>query len=280
MSRKIISLFIILVVLGLGVFAFVTLKARSVSRLNVMSNPGASVFLNEKLVGKTPYLAKQPSGEYTIKLVPEESSTDSSTWQGKVTLKAGYETYVKRDLGASEVSSGGEIVSIDKISESDAEISVSSSPDAATVLLDGQERGVSPELLRDITAGDHDVTVTSPGYTARTVRAQTLLGHKLAIEMQLALSSDSQVQQASDSSRPTSPSSPSTSSSGSPTVTIKDTPTGFLRVRSGPTLTATETAQVKPGEKYPYLDESDGWYKITINDKEGWIAARYAEKSK
>ncbi|OGG13265.1 hypothetical protein A3D77_05375 [Candidatus Gottesmanbacteria bacterium RIFCSPHIGHO2_02_FULL_39_11] len=279
MNQKIIGLAIILVLIGLGIFAFITFKARSISRLNVMSNPGASVFLNEKLVGKTPYLAKQPAGVYTIKLVPDADSPDASTWQGKVTLKAGYETYVKRDLGASEVSSGGEIVSIDKIGETDSEISVSSSPDAVTILLDGQERGVSPQLFRNVTEGDHDVTLTSPGYTARTVRAQAIPGHKVSVEIQLALSAEAQTQTASDSGQPTSSSSTSTGANTTQ-VTIKDTPTGFLRVRSGPSLSASETAQVKPGEKYPYLDESDGWYKITIDGGEGWIAARYADKSK
>lgn len=281
MSRKIIGLFIILSVVGIGIIVFITIKARSMSRLQVISNPKTSVFLNEKLVGKTPYIAKQTAGEYTLKLVPEDTSENASTWQGRVVLKAGYETYIKRDLGASEVNSGGEVIFIEKIADQDAEISISSSPDAATLLLDGQERGVSPELLKNIVVGDHDLTVTSPGYVARTIRTQALAGHKVNIEVQLALSPDSQPQQASDSSGTTSSSSASlNTSTGQTTVKIKDTPTGFLRVRGGPSLSATETAQVKPGEEYPYMDESDGWYKITINGKEGWIAARYAEKSK
>jgi len=64
-----------------------------------------------------------------------------------------------------------------------------------------------------------------------------------------------------------------------PYVLIKETPTGWLRVRMEPSTTATEAAKVNPGEKYPLLEEKGGWYKIRYSgDKEGWISAQYATK--
>ena len=48
-----------------------------------------------------------------------------------------------------------------------------------------------------------------------------------------------------------------------PFVTIKDTPTGFLRVRMEPSTAATEAAQVKPGEKYVFPKSEVNWKKIT-----------------
>ena len=64
-----------------------------------------------------------------------------------------------------------------------------------------------------------------------------------------------------------------------PYVKVKDTPTGFLRVRMGPSTSATETAQIKPGEMYPYLDEEkDGWLKIEYKkDEEGWVSGVYVD---
>jgi N-acetylmuramoyl-L-alanine amidase len=62
-------------------------------------------------------------------------------------------------------------------------------------------------------------------------------------------------------------------------VVIKNTPTGWLRVRMEPSLSATEAAKVKPGEKYTLLDEKNGWYKISYKEgEEGWISGRYAKK--
>ena len=63
-----------------------------------------------------------------------------------------------------------------------------------------------------------------------------------------------------------------------PYVEIKETPTGWLRVRSAPSTNATESGQVKPGETYSYLEEEEnGWYKIEFEGKPGWISGTYAD---
>lgn len=55
-----------------------------------------------------------------------------------------------------------------------------------------------------------------------------------------------------------------------------------LRVRSLPSLSGTVLTTVKAGETYAILDESEGWYKITANNKTGWCyggdAGGYAKK--
>lgn len=62
-------------------------------------------------------------------------------------------------------------------------------------------------------------------------------------------------------------------------VVILDTPTGWLRVRSGPGTTFVEVAKVNPGEKYEFLEESSGWYKIQFKGgKEGWVVGTYVKK--
>jgi hypothetical protein len=276
--RKAIPLVAVLFLLLIVAGYFFVLAPKSVGRINITSTPKASIFLNEKLIGKTPYFQNQKPGDYTLKLIPDDTSSQASSWEGQVSIKPGFETYVKRDLGESEVGSGGEIVSIEKIEGNETQLSVSTSPDAVTVLLDGQERGVAPQLLRSVAVGEHDITLTLPGYITRTIRTKTDIGYKVSVLAQLALSPDAPAPASSSGS--SAATSTSTSTSSTPKVVIKDTPTGFLRVRSSPSLTASETAQIKPGESYDFLEEKDGWYHISLNGKDGWIAARYADKSK
>jgi uncharacterized protein YgiM (DUF1202 family) len=66
-----------------------------------------------------------------------------------------------------------------------------------------------------------------------------------------------------------------------PYVTIKSTPTGWLRVRFGPSTAATESGRVNPGDKFPLLEEQAGWTKIRFKDSlEGWVSDSYIEKVK
>lgn len=275
MNKKALAA-IIVVVLGvaIGAYKFFSDRITNVGGLKVVSKPVSSIFLNDKLIGKTPYEEKRSKGEYILKLVPEDVSTQAASWQSKINISSSLLTYVNRDLGPSELTSAGEIVFLEKISEKEAQVAVFSTPDAATVLLDGQDKGVTPLLLRDVVAGEHDVAISSPGFLSRTVRVQAVTGYKLSVEYQLAL--------LSETGNITQGTAGSTSGKGElakPYVVIKDTPTGFLRVRSGPNTSSTESARVKPGEKYPLLDSQSGWLKITYEDKkEGWISDQYAEK--
>ncbi|MBI2065958.1 SH3 domain-containing protein [Candidatus Woesebacteria bacterium] len=58
-------------------------------------------------------------------------------------------------------------------------------------------------------------------------------------------------------------------------VTIKETETGWLRVRSTPS--GNEIGKVYPGETFDLLDEASGWYLLELSDgARGWVFARYA----
>ena len=60
---------------------------------------------------------------------------------------------------------------------------------------------------------------------------------------------------------------------------IKETETGFLRVRKSSKFGSEEIAKVLPGERFVYLERSDaGMFKIRLKDgREGWISAAYAK---
>ncbi len=276
-KRALLVAIILLIVVTFSGFQYISLRSANNSGLKVISNPPASIFLDDRLIGKTPYEGKYKSGEYIIKLIPEEVATSASSWQGKIVLQSSLLTFIRRDLGPSEFTSAGEILSLEKISGSEAQIAVLSTPDGATVIFDGQEKETTPLLLREVNPGEHDITLVSPGFVSRTIKVQATLGYKLTVNFQLALLSTSE-------SAPETTSIPKVTgekqqSEGSQ-VLIKDTPTGFLRVRSDPTTSASEIARIKPGEKYQFIEEKNGWYKIIYEeDKEGWISGRYAEKT-
>jgi len=59
-------------------------------------------------------------------------------------------------------------------------------------------------------------------------------------------------------------------------ITIGETPTGWLNVRSIPG--GEVRAQVNPGETYPVLNETDSWYQIRLSDGEGWVSKTYIVK--
>jgi len=61
-------------------------------------------------------------------------------------------------------------------------------------------------------------------------------------------------------------------------VQILPTPTGTLNVRSGPGQNNPIIAKVVPGETYPLLEETSGWYKIKLPTQDGWISSQYAKK--
>ena len=66
-----------------------------------------------------------------------------------------------------------------------------------------------------------------------------------------------------------------------PQLTVNQTPTGYLNVRSGPSSSSRQVAQVHPGEVYVYTATQSGWYKITLtNGSSGWVSGQYITLNK
>lgn len=311
MKRKLFVLIGILVLIGLVVVVIKTLRDSAPRQgvLKINSTPAASIFLDNKLKGKTPLEEKVEAGEYVVKLVPESPTQSASTWQGKITVAPNLLTYVNRDLAQSELLSAGEVLWLEKITSKQSEITLTTVPDGAAVLLNDETKGSTPLALTDITPGDYTVTVTSPGFLARTLKIRTTAGFKLNAVIQLALSpvglTPTVVERASPSAAPVVPSgtgtptpTPTKKLTASPTqsatvsgavstdppkpyVVIKDTPTGFLRVREEPETGSKELTQVQPGQKFTYFDvfENGAWFKIKYDGtNSGWVSGQYVEK--
>lgn len=271
-----------------------SLKKEGPSALQISSTPKTTVYLDDKESGKTPfYDEKLKPGEYTLKLVPENS--EYITWEGKIKLNPDVLTVVNRDLGLTQEISAGEILNLEKISQNDSsEVSIVTDPNLASVKFDNQDQGQSPTLIKNTTPSDHEVSVSLPGYIDRNLKIKTVSGYKLNASIQLAAITGSMP---SPSNEPTSSATPVAKTSSTPKpipsqtttpvvtdpnkVLILDTPTGWLRVRAEPSLNASESAKVNPGEKYPYISEQSGWVKIEYaTGQEGWVSSQYVKKIK
>lgn len=268
-----------LAALGFVIYKLIFTHQSAIAGLKIKTTPQASVYLDDKLIGKTPYDGRHPAGNYALKLVADESG---GSWQDKIVLTPQTLTYVDKEIGSSDLTTQGDVVSLEKIDNEETEISIISTPDAAIVSIDGIEKGISP-LNIPVLDGEHDIVVDSTGFIGRTIKIQAVKGFRVNINTQLALSSQapqSQPSPTADASKPQpTGSTPGTPEPAKPYVVIKSTPTNFLRVRFDASLAASEVARLKPGDKVPYLEEKSGWFKVNyVEGKEGWISSRYADK--
>lgn len=233
--------------------------------LQVESKPSARLFLDGREVGTTPYQTGElEGGEKVIRLVPEGNL---SPWETKINLTEGALSYVYRKFDFSESSSSAKIVTLEKLADKKAKaLMVISTPDSCRVKVDGEEKGFTPLPLDNLTEGEHEVSLFSPGFEEMQINTRVTSGFRINLNFKLAEKQEiSLPEEKKDDLKPY--------------VLIKETPTGWLRVRLEPSVNASEAAKVKPGEKYPFLEEQSGWFKISYEeDKEGWISGQYASK--
>jgi type IV pilus assembly protein PilM len=72
---------------------------------------------------------------------------------------------------------------------------------------------------------------------------------------------------------------PTTTTKQLPFVTIMETPTGWLNVRTGPGPTFPVLRRVFPGDSFPLEDAQGDWLKIALSDGVfGWVRNDFAQK--
>jgi len=265
------------------------------SALNVTSEQSAAVFLDEEHMGTTPFRQDDlKPGEYTVKLQLE--SDPGRTWQTQVSLKPQLLTSISRSFGPTDEESSYFVLTLEELSkDDDVEIAIVSLPDSVVVKVDGQPVGFSPVNVDTLAAGDHEIVLGSPGYTQLTIPVKTIEGHKLTISAQLAKEKGleqvlGETSEATESARPkaiikSSSDKDESQATGSgtlerPYVTITETETGWLRVRSGPTTYEdNEVAKVDVGESFSFIEKNDtGWFQIEYEEGElGWISGKFAD---
>lgn len=302
MRTKILSL---LLVAASGVFLSGCSIIGKPAGIKVETDQPANVFIDGKIVGKTPYENPDVKGkkEVTLKIIPEITDKPLVSWESKISLLGGTWTLVKRELAITESDSSGQILFMTKIKDrKTASLSVVTEPESALVIVNREEKGNSPYRLDDLSPGDYTLEVKKDGYNARNLKIKLISGNQLNAQIKLgqvnltgetSTPSADQVTVTPGGPTPTvsktspaptksvtvSPAKPTGTDPARPYILIKDTEVGFLRVRENPSTSSTELSQVKPGEKYSLLDEENGWYKIAYQaGKEGWVAGQYVTK--
>jgi hypothetical protein len=301
MKKKLILIAVLLVLFVLFIvirFYFFD-KRNSLGRLKVVSSPTAQVFINNVSSGKTPFEnADLEVGEYTVRLVPEGNDKNTVKWEGKVSVYRNTLTYVSRELGTSEVTSAGEVLTVVKMltnpKGNTGEVAIETEPTGAIVFLDNDEKGVAPLVLQDIPAGDHELSVFLPGFFRRSQKIKVEKGYQVKAIFKLALdqshktleeeldakrkeASEEAKKKAEEEKKKSDEEEKDTTASGT-TLEVLDNELGYLNVRSEPSTTGDIIAKVNPGETYEYTDEQNSWYKITLDDgEEGWVSADYVE---
>lgn len=263
---------ILLVILGIGFivglafFLIGYFKPKEAS-IFVETTPTSLVYINGREVGRTPYRSSVSPGEVIVKLVPEARDVALAPFETKVNLLSGIETVIRREFGGTEDVSSGEIISFEKVGGKEASLAVVSVPDSAQVKIDGAIRGFAP-VKPPITPGEHQITVSAPNYAEGVISIRTLVGYKLTVVVKLAASGETKEEEVLQEQLQT-------------LVEILPTDTGFLRVREKPGPAGAEVAQVKPGQRFLFLEEDaqTGWYKIEYEKgKEGWVSNTYSKK--
>jgi len=292
MRAKLALLLVLVLLFGGFVFVrFFILDQQNVfGRLKVISSPTSTVFVNNVAIGKTPFEDKYKVGEYILKLIPEGTATETASWNGKIQIYKNALTYVNRELGSSDITSAGEIFTTTKMEKHPkgggyGEIYVETEPQGAIVTLDNDEKGVASVILSDVLRGDHELSVYMPGFFRRTQKINVDPGYRVNAFFKLAID---QSQKAPTPKPENEEATQSAQITETKFVVIKDTPQGWLRVREDASVDASESAKVKPGERYEYLDEKSGWYKIKFNGNttglvsggftEGWVSGEYSTK--
>lgn len=281
--KKLIIFFFLLLVFG-GFIAyrhFIFNKQTEFGELKILSSPMTNVFLDNIAVGKTPCCdEKVKAGEYILKLIPEGMTAEAVSWQSKIKVYKKAITYIERELGSTDLTSAGVIFTSVKITErpkspDTGEIEVETEPAGAIVYLDNDEKGVASLILKDVSIGDHELSVYAPGFFRRTLKINVESGYRTVGGFKLAI--DQSQQKVEEIKKEATPE--ASIFKGKTVVVINKTPTGWLRVREEPLISASEAAKVKPGDKFELLEEKDNWYKITYEkSKTGWISAQYASK--
>lgn len=227
--------------------------------LQVTSTPEASIFIDGKHLGKTPFYSDQlKEGTYTLKIAAAEA-----TYVDKIDLYAGFLTVVNRELNNNYLAQSGEVLWLE--SGKNAAF-VATSPQDADITIDGKYQGKSPVQITDIANGDHKILASKQGYINKEFAVKTSSKYKLIASVTLA----SEIAKNPDTTKK-----PQVQTTK---VEIIKTPQGFLRVRKDASLDAPEVGRVNTGDQLDVIQETEDWVKISFEGKLGWVSKQYTKR--
>lgn len=248
-----------------------------------------SLFLNSVFIGKTPFIEKdlQP-GSFSLNIQPDNPSL--VPYETTVNLEPGALTVVTWKPENRPELSGGVILEMKKLEnpEKIAEIAFETIPEGAIVALGNGQKEFSPVLLSQIEPGHHEFEISLPSYETQRHTINVMEGYRMTVKMKLAKLEPTQTSEIPSTPSPTATpiTTPSTGPEATISARVKIIATGFfqdgqesLRVRSKPGATGETLGYIPVGTLVPFLEKnSDNWYKIIFEGKEGWVSGSYVEK--
>lgn len=243
----------------------------------VHSIPESDIFIDGKLVGKTPYQGTFVKDAVILKMVPASASVSFSPFETKLSLFPGTQTVVRKEFGQIEDESSLDIISFDKESLETTSLVITSYPDNSQVFLDGILYGSTPLKTTRVAQGERRVEIRAEGHVSKSMVLNLYNGYRLTLSTKLAKSKPVESTTQAEVSE----------TEISTYVEILETPTGFLRVRNAPGNSGEEIAEVVPGSRYKFLerDSNSGWYKIQYQEARpglpegitGWVSNQYSK---
>ncbi len=228
--------------------------------LQITSKPEASVFLDGKHIGKTPFYADQlKSGEHTLKLTASQAD-----FVEKIDLASQTLTVINRELSNNFMAQAGENLYLKEGSG----LFVSSMPNQADLTVDDRLVGQTPILIEKIDEGEHKLHLTKTGYQDRQFAVKISNQYQLVVQATLASEIAKGIISQSTSPAP---------QVQVEKVEITQTPQGFLRVRQDPTTTAAEIGRVNTGDQLEVIQKTADWIQVRFQGKQGWISTQYTK---
>lgn len=232
------------------------------SALQVTTKPEASVFLDGKHLGKTPFYSDQlKAGTHTIKITAQDA-----TYVDQIELVENTLTVLERDLANDFQAQSGQILSLQPGKKG---LFVISQPQDAQLTVDGKFIANTPKLVTELEDGDHKIQVSKAGYQTREFAVKTAGNSQLVADVTLALEAAKSIA-SGISSQP--------AIQTIARIEVIQTPQGFLRVRQDASTNSPEIGRVKTGDKLEVIQETIGWIKVNFEGKQGWISADYTKK--
>ncbi len=236
--------------------------------VEIVTQPVTKIYIDGKEAGMTPYRNNSlQEGTVDIRLGEE----GLGWWQRKIILKKNISTVINWTFNKREESSGGYILSMEKLNSKKAGLILASLPSSAAVSIGGEIKGNTPMAISDLGQGDKEVKVMIPGFKTISIGIRPVIGYRILIEAILA-------KEERIIKEPVATDSSITINDGIKRLKILTTETGWLRVREGSSAGSKEIGRVKVGEEYEYFTEKEGFLEINFGGKRGWVSAKYVSK--
>lgn len=243
MQKRLFFLFLIIVS---SIFLGGCLMSSKKSAVEINSYPVAKVYINGEEVGLTPYRNRSlKPGEVDIKLI-----TNNKSWSKKIKLQNNISTVIDWEFEETNDESGGYILYLEKTGDKKkAGLMINTNPDKSTVTIDNEVKGLAPLRIADIGEGDRHLALSFPNHKTIDVFMKSIKEYQLVVDAVL-IEDKVEVIEEIKIDNPDLTSAPATI-----LVKIKETETGWLRVRENSLINAKEIGRVNPGLTYPLLEE-------------------------